>query len=727
MKWNVSNAISRDVERQQLNRILAEIREAIDSRSSSTSSGASIQDTVGKMVENNNEKGIAVTYDYGSKLLDFAVSDFIIRLAGDITGEGEVIGLNTVTINTTLDPSLVGVAEAPLDNAFYWRWNGEWAQVGNALTSFSAVRGTGFAAGYQNSEGDERWLIRQFEAATGELTLANADGAAGNPSYGLADVTDTGVGVSPVKLITRDAKGRISGTQNASTTNLPEGSNLYFTDERAQDAVGSIFVDTADIDFTYTDATPSVGAVLTTGVHASLTLADSSVQPGDNVSDLTNDAGYLTAAVLSVVAGTNVTVDSTDPANPIVSSTGGGGAAAFTDLTDVPAAYTGAGGKAVAVNGTETGLEFISLAGGGTVTSVGVIGGTGLDSSGGPVTGSGSITVDLDAATQASLLLADSATQPGDLATVATSGAYSDLTGRPTLGTAASTAITDYATAAQGTKADSAVQPARTISTTAPLTGGGDLSANRTIAIPAATTSVDGYLTSTDWTTFNGKQAASANLSSWSGLATSAKEDAFSKGNLVAGTNVTLTGTLTNRLVGSGNVTIAASGGSSGYAEGTSNPGSPSTNDKFYRTDINHLIYYDGTRWLTVQQFEVMGMVADLLQASSTPSTTIRWPVRQDFGIYLTRLVAATFVSTTNSGSSFYTITFNRRTAANANTVISTYTTSADAVNTWVNHDQVINAVLDASALELQTTITKTGSPGVMYSPATVCYRLIIT
>ena len=62
-------------------------------------------------------------------------------------------------------------------------------------------------------------------------------------------------------------------------------------------------------------------------------------------------------------------------------------------------------------------------------------------------------------ATAAQGTLADSATQPSDLATVATSGAYSDLTGKPTLGTAAATASTDYATAAQGTLADSAVQP----------------------------------------------------------------------------------------------------------------------------------------------------------------------------------------------------------------------------------------------------------------------------
>lgn len=44
--------------------------------------------------------------------------------------------------------------------------------------------------------------------------------------------------------------------------------------------------------------------------------------------------------------------------------------------------------------------------------------------------------------------------------------------------------------------ADSVVPTTLTISTTAPLTGGGDLSANRTFAIPAATASVNGYMTS---------------------------------------------------------------------------------------------------------------------------------------------------------------------------------------------------------------------------------------
>ena len=46
-----------------------------------------------------------------------------------------------------------------------------------------------------------------------------------------------------------------------------------------------------------------------------------------------------------------------------------------------------------------------------------------------------------------------------------------------------------------------------TITPNAPLSGGGDLSANITISISQANTSTDGYLSSTDWNTFNGKQA----------------------------------------------------------------------------------------------------------------------------------------------------------------------------------------------------------------------------
>ncbi len=49
----------------------------------------------------------------------------------------------------------------------------------------------------------------------------------------------------------------------------------------------------------------------------------------------------------------------------------------------------------------------------------------------------------------------------------------------------------------------------RLINTTAPLTGGGNLSADRTLSIPQATGAVNGYLLAADWTTFNSKLTSS--------------------------------------------------------------------------------------------------------------------------------------------------------------------------------------------------------------------------
>ncbi|HEU0226731.1 MAG TPA: hypothetical protein VFQ86_03265, partial [Arachidicoccus soli] len=79
------------------------------------------------------------------------------------------------------------------------------------------------------------------------------------------------------------------------------------------------------------------------------------------------------------------------------------------------------------------------------------------------------------------------------------------------------------------------------------------------LTIDKATGSTDGYLSSIDWTTFNGK----AKLSDISGTAPITYNQTtgvigVTSGNLVQGSNVTLTGTLANRLVGSGNVTINA-------------------------------------------------------------------------------------------------------------------------------------------------------------------------
>ena len=58
----------------------------------------------------------------------------------------------------------------------------------------------------------------------------------------------------------------------------------------------------------------------------------------------------------------------------------------------------------------------------------------------------------------------------------------------------------------------------RTIATTAPLTGGGALSGNLTLALPEATASANGHLSSNDWALFNAKVPTNRTITASTGL-----------------------------------------------------------------------------------------------------------------------------------------------------------------------------------------------------------------
>ena len=121
------------------------------------------------------------------------------------------------------------------------------------------------------------------EAAQDAIGLALQDTANIDFTYNdpaniiTADLTNTAVspGTYTYATVTVDQKGRVTSAANgaappANTDGLPEGvTNLYFTNERAQDAVGLALVDTANIDFTYNDPANQITADLTnTGITA---------------------------------------------------------------------------------------------------------------------------------------------------------------------------------------------------------------------------------------------------------------------------------------------------------------------------------------------------------------------------------------------------------------------------------------------------------------------------
>lgn len=132
------------------------------------------------------------------------------------------------------------------------------------------------------------------------------------------------------------------------------------------------------------------------------------------------------------------------------------------------------------------------------------------------------------------------------------------------------TAIRDhYLPDASGTIAltsdlSSYVPTTRTISTTGPLSGGGDLSANRTLSIPKATTLVDGYLSAADWTTFNAKQAllvSGTNIKTVNGTTILGSGDIAIASGITIGTTAITSGTVGRVLFeGTGNVVQESAG-----------------------------------------------------------------------------------------------------------------------------------------------------------------------
>jgi hypothetical protein len=98
-----------------------------------------------------------------------------------------------------------------------------------------------------------------------------------------------------------------------STTDLPEGSSLYFTDERAQDAIGTILTDSTTIDLTYTDGTPSITADI---APTSITNSHISGSAAISYSKLNLASSILNADIASGAA-----IDATKLANGSVSNT----------------------------------------------------------------------------------------------------------------------------------------------------------------------------------------------------------------------------------------------------------------------------------------------------------------------------------------------------------------------------------------------------------------------
>lgn len=170
-------------------------------------------------------------------------------------------------------------------------------------------------------------------------------------------------------------------------------------------------------------------------------------------------------------------------------------------------------------------------------------------------------------------------------------------------------------------------------------------------------------------------------------------------------------------------------GPSGTIANGTAFPASPTTNQRFFRTDLGLDCYYDGTRWLTVNEYELPLVVGDALMLRTTNGNPVSGSVNpSQAGVWVVRWYTRTYVETTNSGTDYWTLQLKSRNSAVASTNVgSSVNTSAIAVGTFASQSVTVGAALAAGALDLTVTVTKTNAPGGILINPVVVYRLIVT
>lgn len=167
--------------------------------------------------------------------------------------------------------------------------------------------------------------------------------------------------------------------------------------------------------------------------------------------------------------------------------------------------------------------------------------------------------------------------------------------------------------------------------------------------------------------------------------------------------------------------------GSGGVPSGASFPGSPSTNDLYYRTDRGIIYYYDGTRWLSIglytMNFSNRG-ADEPYTANSGAAVWVSTPAA-DYDLWLVTFYCSVNPQATNDGTHYWTIGLTKE-GPTGNASVTTVNTSASTQGVWAQLKSNIGALLGATGYDhLYCPITKTSTPGNLYFVPSVTYRLV--
>lgn len=178
----------------------------------------------------------------------------------------------------------------------------------------------------------------------GDVAIVN-DAGSGQPNSYIYDGSAWQELKKPADVVT-SVNGQ-TGIVILDSGDIAEDTNLYFTNERAQDAVGSILSDTASIDFTYDDAGNAISAaVLPAGVdHNSL----SNYSANRHI----DHSAVLISAGSGLSGGGDITASRT------ISMPNVGTAGTYGSSSQTPVLTTDSQGRVTAV--TNTGIDHNAL------------------------------------------------------------------------------------------------------------------------------------------------------------------------------------------------------------------------------------------------------------------------------------------------------------------------------------------------------------------------------
>jgi hypothetical protein len=166
-------------------------------------------------------------------------------------------------------------------------------------------------------------------------------------------------------------------------------------------------------------------------------------------------------------------------------------------------------------------------------------------------------------------------------------------------------------------------------------------------------------------------------------------------------------------------------------AQGSSLPAQPAygNNVPFFYTAAGYFcwVYYDGTRWLSEEEYPLNLSITDTLQGGTTAPSLYGSADQGPAGAYCTRAVCMTYEGT-NNGTNYVTYTLRSYSPAVAgHTLGSAFNTSGDTQANYVGHIITVNAVVTAGDTNYQLAGVKTLSPAVLYVTCMVYYRKIAT